>query len=147
QILCEAGLLPGALVRNRSLRFVCDRVWLKVENKKTIFTSRFGEVDVIRLPIAHGDGCYYADEATLGQLEKEGRVVFRYVNRDGVADVASNPNGSCNNIAGILNEKGNVLGLMPHPERAVFENLGLTYGRLIFNSIVDYFLSDEYRWS
>lgn len=140
QILCEAGLLPGALVRNRGLRFICDRVWLRVENPNTMFTSKFGETRLVQLPIAHGDGCYYADEKTLARLEAEQRVVFRYCNRDGTADTDSNPNGSLNNIAGIVNDRGNVLGLMPHPERAVFENLGLTHGRAIFSSLVDFFL-------
>ncbi|HLU24884.1 MAG TPA: phosphoribosylformylglycinamidine synthase subunit PurQ [Longimicrobiales bacterium] len=135
-ILCEAGLLPGALVRNRTLKFLGLDVFVRVENAGTMFTSAYTEGQVLRLPIAHGEGNYVADAATLEALEAEGRVVFRYVDANGEATDEANLNGSMRNIAGIINERGNVLGLMPHPERAVSALLGSTDGRGIFESIL-----------
>ena len=135
QILCESGLLPGALLRNESLRFRSTDVHVRVETIRTIFTSRYREGQVLRIPIAHGEGSYYADTATLEELEKEGRVVFRYVRPDGRLGAGSNPNGSERNIAGIVNAEGNVLGMMPHPERAVEEILGSTDGRSLFEAL------------
>lgn len=136
QILCEAGLLPGALVRNKSLRFESRHVYVRVENDDTIFTTAYEEGDVLKWHIAHGMGNYVADEDVLEQLEAENRVVFRYVDADGVETEEANPNGSAHNIAGIINEAGNVLGLMPHPERSVEEVLGSTDGRGVFESLV-----------
>src|SRR6185295_13899277 len=117
QVLCEAGLLPGVLMRNASLKFVCRDVLLKVERTDTLFTSRFKQGEVIRIPVAHGDGNYFADGATLDRLEADGRVVFRYVDRAGNATPESNPNGAQRNIAGICDGRRRVLGMMPHPER------------------------------
>jgi phosphoribosylformylglycinamidine synthase I len=136
QILCEAGLLPGVLMRNASLKFICRDVWLRVERSDTLFTSRYRAGEVIRIPIAHHDGNYYADEETLARLRGEGLVVFRYATRDGEIVRAANPNGAHNNIAGITNEKGRILGLMPHPERAIDPALGGTDGRRMFESLV-----------
>ncbi|URR34547.1 phosphoribosylformylglycinamidine synthase subunit PurQ [Thermosynechococcus sp. HN-54] len=118
QILTEAKLLPGALVRNRDLHFICDRVHLRLEAKERPWLQGYGEKTVIRLPIAHGEGCYYADAATLAELEANRQVLFRYADAQGNVTPESNPNGSLNNIAGICNAAGNVLGMMPHPERA-----------------------------
>jgi phosphoribosylformylglycinamidine synthase len=134
QILCESGLLPGVLQRNASLKFVCRDVWLKVEQAETPYTRSYRAGQVIRVPIAHGDGNYFADTETLDRLEGEGRVVFRYVDRDGQATPASNPNGSQRNIAGICDPTGRVLGLMPHPERLFEPMLGGTDGRALFES-------------
>jgi phosphoribosylformylglycinamidine synthase I len=136
QILCEAGLLPGALMRNASLRFVSRNVTLRVERNDTPFTSDYREGQVLRIPIAHGDGNYEADEATLAQLEAEGRVVFRYVDPLGAVTEEANPNGSQDNIAGITNETANILGMMPHPERAMEAILGSTDGVGVFTSLV-----------
>jgi phosphoribosylformylglycinamidine synthase I len=136
QILCEAGLLPGVLMRNASLKFICRDVWLRVERSDTLFTNRYRAGAVIRLPIAHHDGNYYADEETLARLRGEGLVVFRYATRDGEIVRAANPNGAQNNIAGIINEQGRILGLMPHPERAIDPALGGTDGRRLFESLV-----------
>ncbi len=136
QVLCEAGLLPGALVRNDSLKFRSHDVRLRVERTDTLFTSDYEQGQVLRIPIAHGDGNFEADEETLQALESDGRVVFRYVDRDGEATDRSNPNGSWHNIAGIVNERGNVLGMMPHPERAMEEILGSTDGVGLFTSMV-----------
>ena len=135
QVLCEAGLLPGALVRNRSLRFISRWVRLRVENAATPFTSAYRQGQVLRMPIAHGEGNYVADEATLDRLEADGRIVFRYCDADGNVTDAANPNGSMHGIAGIVNEAGNVLGLMPHPERAVEALLGSTDGAGVFESM------------
>ncbi|MBZ0203122.1 MAG: phosphoribosylformylglycinamidine synthase subunit PurQ [Ignavibacteria bacterium] len=132
QILCEAGLLPGALLRNENLKFVCRNVTLNVENKKSIFTGTFNGVpnkDRIVLPVAHGDGNYICDENTLSELESNGQILFRY---------EDNPNGSLKNIAGIVNKKGNVLGMMPHPERYSDDILGGHDGRYIFESVINY---------
>ena len=136
QIACEAGLLPGALLRNASLKFVCEMVRLRVETNETLFTNRYERGAVIRVPIAHGDGRYTADEATLDRLEGEGRVVFRYVGGPGDADEWWSPNGSMRSIAGIVNDAGNVLGLMPHPERVVDPLLGSEDGLGIFESML-----------
>jgi phosphoribosylformylglycinamidine synthase len=119
QILCEAGLLPGVLVRNRSLSFVCDPVRVRVENASTAFTGACHEGEILSIPIKHGEGCYFADEATLDRIEERGQVLFRYVDADGEATPEGNPNGAVRNIAGIMNEGGNVFGMMPHPEHAV----------------------------
>ena len=136
QVLCEAGLLPGVLMRNASLKFVCRDVLLKVEQTDTLFTRRFGQGEVVRIPIAHGDGNYFADEATLDTLENENRVVFRYVDTTGLATPESNPNGAQRNIAGICDEGRRVLGMMPHPERLFEPMLGGTDGRKVFESLI-----------
>jgi phosphoribosylformylglycinamidine synthase len=136
QIACEAGLLPGALLRNASLRFVCDEVHLRVENAATLFTDRYEAGQILRLPVAHGEGRYTDSAQALDELEGEGRVVFRYVAADGTPTADSNPNGSARNIAGIVNVRGNVLGMMPHPERAVEELLGSTDGRPLLESVL-----------
>ena len=135
QILCEAGLLPGALVRNDTLKFRGMDVFLRVERTDTLFTSDYEDGQVLRIPIAHGEGNFEADRETLEALEAEGRVVFRYVDAAGNADEGANPNGSWHNIAGILNEAGNVLGMMPHPERAMESILGSTDGIALFTSL------------
>jgi phosphoribosylformylglycinamidine synthase len=136
QIACEAGLLPGALLRNASLAFVSAPVRLRVETADTQFTNRYETGELLRIPIAHGEGRYTADERTLDALEGEGRVVFRYVGASGETDPAANPNGSMRGIAGIINDQGNVLGLMPHPERAVDKLLGSDDGLGIFESLL-----------
>jgi len=135
QVLVESGLLPGALIRNKSLKFICEDVYLKVDNKKTLFSSCITK-DVIKVPIAHGEGQYFADANVIEQLEKENRVVFRYSGPDGRVIDDFNPNGSLNNIAGIVSFEGNVMGMMPHPERCSEEILNNTDGRGIFESIV-----------
>lgn len=137
QIACEAGLLPGALLRNASLRFVSAPVSLRVESIATRFTSQYHVGQVIRIPVAHGDGRYTADADTLARLEADGQVVFRYVDDHGEATDAANPNGSQRNIAGIVNAEGNVLGMMPHPERAMESALGSTDGLPLFQSLLD----------
>lgn len=137
QILCESGLLPGALVRNRGLHFICRHVHLRLENNTSPFT-RLGTIgQILRVPIAHGEGCYFADEKTLDALEQDGRIAFRYADADGAITAEANPNGSVRNIAGILNGSGNVLGLMPHPERACETRLGSDDGRLVFASLIE----------
>jgi phosphoribosylformylglycinamidine synthase subunit PurQ / glutaminase len=136
QILCEAGLLPGALIRNRSLQFRCEHVFLQTVNRNTNFTSGIPPAKLLRVPIAHGEGCYFADPDQLKRLEANGQVLWRYVNEKGEATEIANPNGSLQNIAGIMNERGNVAGLMPHPERAIEPLLGSEDGRLIFESVV-----------
>jgi phosphoribosylformylglycinamidine synthase subunit PurQ / glutaminase len=135
QILCEAGLLPGALARNAGLKFICHEVYLRIERSDTPFTRRYNAGDVIRVPIAHGEGNFIADNETLARLEDEGRVVFRYTSADGTRDAAFNYNGATNAIAGIVSEKRNVLGLMPHPENHVDAVVGPTDGRRLFESI------------
>lgn len=142
QIACEAGLLPGALLRNASLRFVHDTVQLRVESIATRFTSRYHIGQVITIPVAHGDGRYTADPDTLERLEAEGRVVFRYVDRAGEPTAAANPNGSLRNIAGIVSDAGNVLGMMPHPERAVEAALGSVDGLPLFESLFESVLAE-----
>jgi phosphoribosylformylglycinamidine synthase I len=136
QVLCEAHLLPGALMRNRSMEFRCQPTHLRVETTQTPFTSECSLGQVLRVPVSHGEGNYFADPDTLRQLEASGRVAFRYVNAGGEATDEGNPNGSLNNIAGIVNEAGNVLGMMPHPERASEALLGSSDGLHIFRSIV-----------
>lgn len=134
QILCEAGILPGALIRNRSLRFICKPVDLKVENSETLFT-RF-EKRKLMVPIAHGEGNFFIHADGLKRLKDNGQIVFRYCDENGDAVAGANPNGSLENIAGIINERGNVLGMMPHPERCSEAALGGVDGRLIFKSII-----------
>ena len=141
QIACEAGLLPGALLRNAGLRFVSAPVHLRVESIATSFTSRYHIDEVITVPIAHGDGRFTADADVLARIEGEGQVVFRYVNAAGEATPSSNPNGSLRNIAGIVNDRGNVLGMMPHPERAMEQILGSTGGVALFGSLLDSLLT------
>jgi phosphoribosylformylglycinamidine synthase subunit PurQ / glutaminase len=136
QIACEAGLLPGALLRNASLKFVCAPIGIRVETTDTLFTSRYERGQRIVVPIAHGDGRYSADDETIERLNGEGRVVFRYAPSDLEAEEAYNPNGSMHDIAGIVNEGGNVLGMMPHPERAVDPLLGAADGLPLFESIL-----------
>lgn len=136
QVLTEAGLLPGALVRNRDLHFVCDRVPVKVERNDLPWTQDYQAGEVITLPIAHGEGSYYADPKTLAELEANGQVLFRYCTAAGEPENGSNPNGSLNNIAGICNHRGNVLGMMPHPERAAEPILGNTDGMKLFHGLV-----------
>jgi phosphoribosylformylglycinamidine synthase subunit PurQ / glutaminase len=138
QILCEAHMLPGALVRNRSLKFQGERVHVRVENNDTAFTRRYDAAQVLHMHIAHGQGNYVADAETLEQLETEGRVLFRYVTAAGDATDEANANGSMNNVAGIINEQGNVLGLMPHPERSVERLLGSTDGLPLFESLAEH---------
>ncbi|NJN72457.1 MAG: phosphoribosylformylglycinamidine synthase subunit PurQ [Limnothrix sp. RL_2_0] len=137
QVLTEVGLLPGALVRNRDLHFICDRVPLKVENNSSAWTRGYQKDQVITIPIAHGEGRYHADEATLKGIEDNGQVLFRYCDRQGQVTTAANPNGSLNNIAGIMNEQGNVLGMMPHPERAADTGLGLVDGKGVFEGLLN----------
>jgi len=137
QILLEAGLLPGVLLRNSSLRFVCRYVNIRVENQSTRFTEVCRGGEVLSIPVAHGDGNFFADADTVRRLENQGQVVFRYCDSDGSVTDAANPNGSLNNIAGIVNEQGNVLGMMPHPERASDPVLGHTDGQKIFRSILE----------
>jgi phosphoribosylformylglycinamidine synthase subunit PurQ / glutaminase len=136
QILCEAGLLPGALVRNRGLEFRCDWVHMRVESDETPFTRGLRGA-VLRMPIAHGEGCWIADDATLASLERKGQVVFRYTDERGSTVAEANPNGSLANIAGLRNEAGNVVGLMPHPERCAEPLLGGTDGYLVLRSLVE----------
>jgi phosphoribosylformylglycinamidine synthase len=136
QIACEAGLLPGALLRNESLKFVSELVSVRVESADTLFSNRYEAGQVLRIPIAHGDGRYTADQQTVDRLEGEGRVVFRYVGGPGDADEWWSPNGSTRAIAGIVNDAGNVLGMMPHPERAFDPLLGSSDGLGIFESVL-----------
>ena len=136
QIACEAGLLPGALLRNANLQFISAAVTLRVENTDTLFTSEYRPGQVIRIPIAHGEGRFTADAETLVTLENGGQVVFRYVDDAGRVNDAGNPNGSMNAIAGITNAEGNVLGMMPHPERALDTLLGSSDGLSLFESVL-----------
>jgi len=139
QILCEAGLLPGALIRNRSLQFRCEHVFLKAITTDSPFTNQIPPEKLLRIPIAHGEGCYFADDETLARLKHNNQILWRYVDATGAATEAANPNGSLDNIAGICNERRNVAGLMPHPERASEAILGSTDGRLIFESLIHAF--------
>src|SRR3954467_6291938 len=139
QILCEAGLLPGALIRNRSLQFRCESVFLKTVTRESAFTNQIPEGKLLRLPIAHGEGCYFADEETLAHLRQKNQILWRYVNSRGDANETANPNGSLDNIAGICNEARNVAGLMPHPERASEPLLGCADGKAIFESLIHWF--------
>jgi phosphoribosylformylglycinamidine synthase len=136
QILCEAHLLPGALMRNASLQFVSAPVFLRVENDQTLFTSLYEKGEVLRIPVAHGDGRYYAAPDVLDTLEAGGRVIFRYADASGNISADANPNGSERNIAGIINEQGNVFGMMPHPERACSPLLGSEDGVRLLESIL-----------
>lgn len=136
QILCEAGLLPGALIRNRSLQFRCEQVLLKTANFETPFTCRTPHDKLLKIPVAHGEGCYFADEPTLARLQANRQILWQYCNPAGELTDDANPNGSLLNIAGICNEQRNVAGLMPHPDRASEELLGSADGRLIFEGMV-----------
>jgi phosphoribosylformylglycinamidine synthase I len=136
QVLTELGLLPGVLMRNAALKFVCRDVYLNVESTDTVFTGAYGTEDVLRIPIAHHDGNYFADDDTITQLKDQDRIAFRYVNSDGSRGNGANPNGSLDDIAGILNEKRNVLGMMPHPERLSDPALGGTDGQPMFDGLV-----------
>jgi len=138
QILCEAGLLPGALIRNRSLQFRCEPVFLKTATRQSPFTHKIPDAQILRLPIAHGEGCYFADDATLDQLAREDRILWQYSDAGGQLTEAANPNGSLRNIAGLCNQARNVAGLMPHPERASEAILGSADGRLIFESLLSW---------
>lgn len=142
QILLEAGLLPGVMIRNNSLKFVCKDVYLKTENYETIFSSEISsEKGAIKIPVAHGEGNYFADADILKELEDNKQIIFRYSDEDGNINDQNNPNGSQLNIAGIVNKNGNVMGMMPHPERACDPTLGRTDGQLIFKSIANYILN------
>ncbi len=136
QILCEAGLLPGALIRNRSLQFRCEHVFLKTLTPDSPFTNQVPEGKLLRIPIAHGEGCYFADAETIARLKTNNQVLWQYVSEQGEPAAMANPNGSLENIAGVCNEQRNVAGLMPHPERASEPILGCADGRLIFESLV-----------
>jgi phosphoribosylformylglycinamidine synthase len=136
QIACEAGLLPGALLRNASLQFVSELCRVRVESADTRFTNQYERGQILRLPIAHGEGRFTADDATLDRLEQNGQVVFRYVNAAGDVDTTADPNGSARAIAGIVNDRGNVLGLMPHPERAAEAVVGSADGVGLFESVL-----------
>lgn len=137
QVLTEAGLLPGVLMRNASLKFICKDVYLKVERAGAPFTGRYRAGQVVRFPIAHAEGNYFADDETLKRLEGDGLVAFRYAAADGTVSADSNPNGAAHNIAGIVNGKGNVLGMMPHPERLADPLLGGTDGKAMFDGLVE----------
>jgi phosphoribosylformylglycinamidine synthase subunit PurQ / glutaminase len=136
QVLTEVGLLPGALIRNRGLHFICNRVPIRVERNDLVWTQDYKVQQVITLPIAHGEGCYYADSDTLQALEDNNQVLLRYCDQLGEINPDSNPNGSANNIAGIINEQGNVLGMMPHPERASDRAIGSTDGLGMFQGLL-----------
>jgi phosphoribosylformylglycinamidine synthase subunit PurQ / glutaminase len=136
QILCEAGLLPGVLIRNRSLQFRCEHVFIKTITTESPFTSRIPAGKVLRVPIAHGEGCYFADDETIARLKAKNQVLWQYTDAAGALTEAGNPNGSLENIAGICNERRNVAGLMPHPERASEPLLDSADGRLIFESLI-----------
>jgi phosphoribosylformylglycinamidine synthase subunit PurQ / glutaminase len=141
QILCEAGLLPGALIRNRSLAFVCRRVQVRCETARTPFTVGLDAGDVLELPIKHGEGQFVADQETLARIEAEGQVVFRYCSPRGDVGDEHNPNGSANGIAGLCNEAGNVVGMMPHPEHAVDSDVGPTGGQPLFQALLSQVLA------
>jgi phosphoribosylformylglycinamidine synthase subunit PurQ / glutaminase len=137
QILCEAGLLPGALLRNQSLHFVCQPAWLRVETAETPFTSKLKSRSVLKMPVAHGEGSYFAEDRIIDLLESKKQVVLRYVDESGDPTPEANPNGSVNNIAGICNEGRNVVGMMPHPDRAWDRKLGSEDGKLILGSLAE----------
>lgn len=145
QVLCEAGLLPGALVRNRGLRFVCDLAILRVEVPGSAFTRGCAQGSLMRMPIAHGEGCYFAGAETLRGLNQTGQIVLRYCDEKGAITPASNPNGSIENIAGICNQAGNVFGLMPHPDRACDARLGSDDGAKIFRSMAETLVRNRTR--
>ena len=136
QILCEAQLLPGALIRNKGLKFICEHVFVRVETTDSPFTHAGRQGQILRIPIAHGEGCYFAEPAVIAELEHKHQVLVRYSTQDGKVTAAANPNGSAGNIAGICNASRNVFGLMPHPERASESALGSEDGRVIFESIL-----------
>ena len=136
QILCEAGLLPGALLHNDNQKFICKNVYLKADNNDTHFTSLVSKEQVLKIPIAHGEGKYYADEETLADMRQNNQILFRYCDENGNVTKEANPNGSVENIAGVCNKTKNVYGMMPHPERAADERLGNTDGLVILNSMV-----------
>ena len=136
QVLTEAGLLPGALIRNRDLHFICDRVPLRVEQNQSIWTKNYQSQQILTLPIAHGEGRYYADDETLKNLEDNQQILFRYVTSQGEITEEANPNGSLHNIAGISNKQGNVLGMMPHPERAADQALKAIDGLALFQGLL-----------
>ncbi len=136
QVLAEAGLLPGALLRNAGLQYICRDVYLRVERQDTLYTARIKAGSVLKIPVGHGEGCYYAPEEVLRGLEEKRQVVFRYCDAAGSVSAESNPNGSLRAIAGVCNERGNVMGMMPHPDRCAEEILGNAQGRRIFESIV-----------
>jgi len=140
QILLEAGLLPGIMLKNKSLKFICKDVYLSAANRDTAFTEGIPEKKILKVPIAHGDGNYFADEETLKSLIENNQIVFKYCSSEGAEDDQFNANGSLMNIAGIINKDGNVLGMMPHPERCCDAVLGKTDGRLIFNSLANHIL-------
>jgi phosphoribosylformylglycinamidine synthase I len=142
QILCEATLLPGVLMRNECLQYRCQSTYLSVENSETAFTRVMRPGQVLKMPISHGEGKYFADRETLARLKENGQVVFRYCTEDGRVTKEANPNGSFENIAGVINEAGTVLGLMPHPERAAESALGGTDGVLIFQSLLGSLVED-----
>ena len=137
QVLTESGLLPGALMRNANLRYICKDVMIRVETSQSLFTSRYEAGATLRIPIAHHDGNYFADETTLERLEERGQIAFRYCDAEGTVDPAANPNGSIRNIAGVYNEAKTVLGLMPHPERLSDPKLGGNDGRPLFDGLVE----------
>jgi phosphoribosylformylglycinamidine synthase I len=136
QILCEAGMLPGALIRNRSLQFRCEHVFLETITQDSPFTNRIPTGKLLKIPIAHGEGCYFADEATREKLKANNQILWRYVGADGKSSDQANPNGSIDHIAGICNQSRNVAGLMPHPERACEERLNSADGNLVFQSLI-----------
>ncbi len=139
QVLCEAGLLPGALIRNASLRFACKQTYLRVENAHTPYTETTTKGQVVQIPISHGEGNYFAEDDVLDLLEERDQIVFRYCDKDGNVTDAANPNGSARNIAGIVNDRRNVLGMMPHPDRCAESILGSSDGTLVFQSILNHF--------
>ena len=143
QVLLEAGLLPGSLVKNASLKFVCKWVYVRLENNKSIFTSNMKKGEVLRIPVAHGDGNYFCTEEDLRALKENSQIVFRYCTEEGELTDEANPNGSLENIAGISNKEGNVLGMMPHPERCSEGLLGGEDGRAIFESVISRLLENE----
>jgi len=136
QILCEAGLLPGALLHNNSRKFICKNVFIKAQNNSTILTSKVPTNKALKIPIAHGEGKYFADEITLKKLNSNGQILFRYCDESGNVNEAGNPNGALENIAGVCNEGKNVFGMMPHPERAADKELGNEDGKFLFESIL-----------
>ncbi|MGH7951751.1 MAG: phosphoribosylformylglycinamidine synthase subunit PurQ [Limisphaerales bacterium] len=136
QILCEAGMLPGALIRNRDLQFHCEQIFLKTGNFETPFTGKIPRNKILKIPVAHGEGCYFADEDTLAKLKSNNQILWQYCDANGNLTDAANPNGSLLNIAGICNEQKNIAGLMPHPDRASEEILGSADGKLIFESVI-----------
>ena len=137
QILTETNLLPATLIRNRDLSFICQNLPLKVENSKSRFTHKYSANEIIEIPVAHNEGNYFADQKTINNIEDKDLVVFRYCNKDGIINDETNPNGSKNNIAGIINEQGNILGMMPHPERATDKVAGLIDGEKFFISVLE----------